>query len=147
MARADRDGRDAGLERVGHRGLPLGERKPILANDPHLDFAIPSTWYLVHLHAPGLDVAGASLPGIPGVIAGHNDRIAWGVTNLGYDVQDLYREQFDPRTGRYLFRGQLEQARADRDVIAIKGAKPEEIATWVTRHGPSFTPKAAAITR
>ena len=110
--------------------------KPILANDPHLGFAIPSTWYMVHLRAPGLDVTGVSLPGVPAVIVGHNDRIAWGVTNLQFDVQDLYREQIDPRTGRYLFRGRAEQARLERSAIAIKGAKPVEFDQWVTRHGP-----------
>jgi penicillin G amidase len=110
--------------------------KPILANDPHLDFAIPSTWYMVHLRAPGLDVTGVSLPGVPAVIVGHNDRIAWGVTNLQFDVQDLYREQIDPRTGHYLFRGRAEQARLERSAIAIKGAKLAPFDQWVTRHGP-----------
>ncbi len=110
--------------------------KPILANDPHLDFAIPSTWYMVHLRAPGLDATGVSLPGVPAVIVGHNDRIAWGVTNLQFDVQDLFREQIDPRTGHYLFRGHAEQARLERSAIAIKGAKPVPFDQWVTRHGP-----------
>ena len=50
-------------------------------------------------------------PGVPGVIVGHNERIAWGVTNLHFDVQDLYIEKFDDRTGRYEFRGQVLQAR------------------------------------
>ena len=54
---------------------------------------------------------GVSLPGLPGVIIGHNDRIAWGVTNLGFDVQDLYLEQIDLNSGRYVFHGGLEQAR------------------------------------
>jgi penicillin G amidase len=112
--------------------------KPILANDPHLDFAIPSTWYMVHLRAPGLNVTGVALPGVPGVIVGHNDRIAWGVTNLQFDVQDLYREQIDPRTGHYLFRGQAEQAHLERNAIAVKGAKAMELEQWVTRHGPVF---------
>jgi penicillin G amidase len=110
--------------------------KPILANDPHLEFSLPSTWYMVHVRAPGLNVTGVSLPGVPGVIIGHNDRIAWGVTNLGYDVQDLYRESIDVRNGRYLFRGQMEQARFERELIPVKNAKPVEFAQWVTRHGP-----------
>jgi len=119
-----------------------GERsatgKPILANDPHLDFGIPSTWYMVHLKAPGLNVTGVSLPGVPAVIIGHNENIAWGITNLGFDVQDLYRENIDPQSGRYVFQGHLEQARLERDAIALKGAKPVQMATWVTRHGPIF---------
>lgn len=110
--------------------------KPILANDPHLDWSIPATWYQVHLKAPGLDVEGVSLPGVPGVIIGHNQRIAWGVANLGFDVQDLYIERIDPQTGRYLFHGQVEQARPDTEWIGVKGARPVEFREWVTRHGP-----------
>ncbi|HME09611.1 MAG TPA: penicillin acylase family protein [Bryobacteraceae bacterium] len=110
--------------------------KPILANDPHLDFDMPSTWYMVHLKAPGLNVSGVSLPGVPCVIIGHNDRIAWGVTNLGFDVQDLYQERLDPQSGRYVFQGKLEQARLETEPIAVKGAKPFSFSQWVTRHGP-----------
>ncbi|MDX2151267.1 MAG: penicillin acylase family protein [Bryobacteraceae bacterium] len=110
--------------------------RPLLANDPHLEFSFPSTWHLVHLEAPGLNVAGAALPGLPFVIIGHNEHIAWGVTNLHYDVQDLYSERFDPASGRYLFRGQVEQARLEREVIAVRGRKPAELPVWVTRHGP-----------
>ncbi len=112
--------------------------KPVLANDPHLDFAIPSPWYLVHLEAPGLNVTGSTIIGIPGVVTGHNDRIAWGITNLEFDVQDLYREQIDLNSGRYLFQGHEEQARLERDVIGVKGAPSITIATWITRHGPVF---------
>jgi penicillin amidase len=117
-------------------GRHTASGKPILANDPHLEFGIPSTWYQVHLKAPGLDVIGVSLPGVPCVIIGHNQRIAWGVTNLGFDVQDLYIEKFDPRTGRYVFRGQLEQARAESERIPVKGSRPVDFQQWVTRHGP-----------
>src|SRR5262249_51763401 len=99
-------------------------------------FSLPSTWYQVHLSAPGLNVTGVSLPGVPAVIIGHNQRIAWGVTNLGYDVQDLYIEKLDPRSGQYVFRGQLERARLETERIPVKGAKAEEFQLWVTRHGP-----------
>ena len=112
--------------------------KPILANDPHLEFSLPSPWYLVHLEAPGLNVTGATIVGIPGVVTGHNDRIAWGITNLEFDVQDLYREEIDLNSGRYLFQGHPEQARLERDVIVVKSAQPVPIATWITRHGPVF---------
>lgn len=113
--------------------------KPILANDPHLEFSVPSTWYMVHLKAPGLDVTGVSLPGAPCVIIGHNDRIAWGVTNLGFDVQDLYKEKLDFQTGKYLFQGKLEQARLEREPIPVRGSRPVEFTQWVTRHGPVIT--------
>ena len=117
-------------------GKRTASGKPILANDPHLDYSEPSTWYQVHLKAPGLDVIGVSLPGVPCVIIGHNQRIAWGVTNLGFDVEDLYVEKLDPRTGRYLYRGAQEQARLERDAIAVKGQRAEPFDLWVTRHGP-----------
>lgn len=117
-------------------GKRTASGKPILANDPHLEFSSPSTWYTVHLKAPGLDVSGVSLPGVPCVIVGHNKRIAWGVTNLGFDVEDLYVEKFDTRTGRYLFRGQTEQAHLERDTILVKGKRAEPFDQWVTRHGP-----------
>jgi penicillin amidase len=117
-------------------GKHTASGKPLLANDPHLEFSIPSTWYQVHLEAPGLDVTGVSLPGVPCVIIGHNQRIAWGVTNLGFDVEDLYIEKIDTQTGRYVFRGKLEQARLETEWIAVKGARPLEFRQWVTRHGP-----------
>src|SRR4029079_15211572 len=70
--------------------------KPLLANDPHLRPSAPSIWHMVHLSAPGVRVAGVVMPGLPGVVIGHNDRIAWGFTNVGPDVQDLYVEKFNP---------------------------------------------------
>jgi penicillin G amidase len=98
--------------------------KPLLANDPHLGFTAPPVWYLAHLRAPGLDAIGGTLPGVPGVLAGRNERIAWGLTSTGGDVQDLYLEkrdaQFDERV----------------EVIRIKGAPDERLTVRVSRHGP-----------
>lgn len=113
--------------------------KPILANDTHLEYGIPTSWYMIHLSAPGMNVAGVSLPGLPAVIIGHNQRIAWGLTNLQSDVQDLYLEKFNPRNGQYLFRGEAKQARAEREVIPVRGREPVEQVTWVTQHGPLWT--------
>jgi penicillin amidase len=104
----------------------------------HLEYSLPGIWYLTHLSAPGLEVSGVALPGTPGVVVGHNRRIAWGITNLGFDVQDLYIEKIDERTGRYVFRGQIEQARGERDLIRVKGQNNVEVVNWVTRHGPLF---------
>ena len=67
--------------------------KPILADDPHLSLATPSIWYQTRLEMKGLNVSGVIFAGVPGVILGHNDKIAWGVTNTGPDVQDLYIEK------------------------------------------------------
>lgn len=110
--------------------------RPLLANDMHLEPSIPGIWHSVHLRAAGLNAAGVTAPGLPGVIAGHNEHIAWGITNLPFDVQDLYQEELDPRTGRYRFRGEWRQARAERDAILVRGRKPVETANWVTGHGP-----------
>src|SRR6202167_3356316 len=117
-------------------GAHTASGKPLLANDMHLQYSIPGIWYMAHLHAPGLDVSGVTLPGTPAVIVGHNQRIAWGVTNLHFDVQDLYIENFDERSGRYLYSGQWEQAREERELIQVKGAPAVEMPVWVTRHGP-----------
>ena len=119
-------------------GAHTASGKPLLANDMHLQYSIPGIWYMVHLRAPGLDVSGVSLPGTPSVIVGHNQRIAWGVTNLHFDVQDLYIENFDASTGRYLYRGQWEQAREEREIIPVKGAPAVEMPLWITRHGPLY---------
>jgi penicillin amidase len=119
-------------------GAHTASGKPILAGDPHLEWSIPSPWYLVHLKGGDLDVTGASLPGIPAVILGHNRRIAWSVTNLEFDVQDLYAEQIDVQTGRYQMDGQLRQAGLERDWIGVKGQKPLQSDTWITAHGPVF---------
>jgi penicillin amidase len=109
--------------------------KPILSNDMHLEYSLPGIWYMTHLQAPGLDVSGVSLPGVPGVVVGHNQRIAWGITNLQFDVQDLYLEKMD-ENGRYLYKGQVEQAQQERELIQVKGQRPTEMNVWVTRHGP-----------
>jgi len=111
--------------------------KPLLANDPHLGHGVPSVWYLVHLKAPGLNVSGASLPGLPTVVIGHNARIAWGVTNTGPDVQDLYAESFnfrDPKS--YLWNGQWVEAMGREEVIKVHGGRDYTFTVKTTRHGP-----------
>ena len=119
-------------------GRHTASGKPLLSNDMHLEYSLPGIWYTAHIQAPGLDASGVCLPGAPGVIVGHNRRIAWGITNLQFDVQDLYIEQFDERTGRYLYSGAVEQARPEREVIRVKGQAAVEQVVWVTRHGPLF---------
>lgn len=119
-------------------GAHTASGKPLLANDIHLDYGLPGVWYMTHLEAPGLDVVGVALPGAPGVIVGHNQRIAWGITNLQFDVQDLYIEQLNEQTGQYLYQGHMEQARLERELIRVKGQPPVELLVWVTRHGPLF---------
>ncbi len=110
--------------------------KPLLANDMHLGWAMPDTWYMAHLKAPGLNVTGVALPGVPGIIAGHNEKIAWGITNLQTDSQDLYEEKLDPRTGTYEYRGQRLAAAREVEWIAVKGSRPVQVLNLITVHGP-----------
>jgi penicillin amidase len=111
--------------------------KPLLANDPHLDHSIPSVWYMIHLKAPGLNVSGVSLPGLPLVIIGHNERIAWGMTNTGPDVQDLYAETFAPGSpDKYLHNGAWVNAEVRDEVIRVRGKRDHRLKVKVTRHGP-----------
>lgn len=119
-------------------GSRTASGRPILAGDMHLEASIPSVWYMAHVQSPGLNVTGFSLPGLPGIVAGHNERIAWSCTNLGFDVQDLVEIEMDERTGQYLYQGKPEQARPEQEVIRVHGAKPAEVMVWVTRHGPLF---------
>ena len=119
-------------------GSHTASGKPLLSNDMHLAFSMPGIWYMTHLQAPGLDVAGVTVPGLMGIVVGHNQHIAWGITNLQFDVQDLYIEHIDERTGRYLYQGHLEQAHEEREIIQVKGQRSVEASTWVTRHGPIF---------
>jgi penicillin amidase len=81
-------------------GKNTADGKPILANDPHLAPTAPGIWYLTHLSSPTLRVSGVAIPGVPGIILGHNESIAWGATNVGPDVQDLYYETFNEK-GEY----------------------------------------------
>ncbi|HVF45952.1 MAG TPA: penicillin acylase family protein, partial [Pyrinomonadaceae bacterium] len=81
-------------------GKRTADGKPILANDPHLQPTAPGIWYLTHLSTPDMRVSGVTFPGVPGIILGHNENIAWGATNVGPDVQDLYVETFNEK-GEY----------------------------------------------
>ena len=116
-------------------GTRSASGKPLLANDPHLRLTAPPVWYFAHLHAPGLDVVGATLPGVPGVIIGRNQRLAWGFTNTGGDVQDLYFERLLP-DGRYLAPDGPRAFTVLRERIAVKGAADEDLVVRISRHGP-----------
>jgi penicillin amidase len=111
--------------------------RPLLANDPHLFAQLPSIWYEIHLSAPGIDVRGVALPFSPGVIIGHNDRIAWGITNLGGDTQDLYLEQLSEDGSAALHNGAWEPLTVHRERIDVRGRPdPEIVEARETRHGP-----------
>lgn len=111
-----------------HSGLPL------LANDVHLGLQLPATWYLMHLRSPGFDVIGATLPGLPLVVIGRNADIAWGVTNLAADVEDIYL--LTERDGGYVYRGEIRPYRIREEVIAIRDASPVRIQIRESELGP-----------
>jgi penicillin amidase len=124
-------------------GKHTASGKPLLANDPHLSATAPSIWYLAHLSAPGLRVSGVTAPGGPGVIIGHNERIAWGMTNVGPDVQDLYEEKFDPANPkRYMTPAGWRDAEVRHEEIKVRKGFTESTTdsvpfdVVVTRHGP-----------
>jgi len=109
--------------------------KPLLANDPHLGLTAPPVWYFAHLSVPGTEVIGATLPGVPAIVLGRNDRIAWGFTNTGPDVQDLYIEKLD-RAGNYLTPDGPRPFTVIEETIRVKGAPDERLRIRVSRHGP-----------
>ena len=116
----------------------------LLANDPHLGISMPSIWYLNGLHCAPVtdacpyDVAGVSFPGVPAVVLGHNARIAWGATNAGPDVQDLFLEQADPADPtRYLFEDESRPFETRTEEIRVSGlAEPVLQEVRLTAHGP-----------
>ncbi len=114
--------------------------KPLLANDPHLSAALPSVWYQAGLHcrtksaACPFDVTGFTFSGVPGVIIGHNGKIAWGFTNLGPDVADLYLEKI--KDGSHLLRGEWKPLTTRTETIQVAGGEPVRLQVRETTHGP-----------
>ncbi|HYN48977.1 MAG TPA: penicillin acylase family protein [Candidatus Nanopelagicales bacterium] len=146
-------GFDTGASALGHPGVGsnnwvVGPTKSatgtaLLANDPHLGVQMPSIWYMNALHcrvvsnACPYDVAGVSFPSAPGVILGHNARIAWGATNTGPDVQDLFVETPDPANpANYLYKGASVPFTTRQETIAVAGGDPVTITVRETVHGP-----------
>ncbi|RDI95100.1 penicillin acylase family protein [Meiothermus sp. QL-1] len=108
--------------------------KPLLANDPHLGLGAPSIWYLVHMEAPNYKAIGSSFPGLPAVVIGRNERIGWGVTTVGADVQDLYILEEAP--GGYRYQGRIEPWRIRTEVIRVKGEADVVLRVRESRYGP-----------
>src|SRR5574341_771416 len=152
-------------------GSRTDTHKPYLANDPHLGIQMPSIWYEIGLHCRKdagycpFDVAGVSFRGVPAVIIGHNQRIAWGVTNLGPDVQDLYIEKINPdNPNQYEVNGAWVDAQVIPEIILVQGKvepdpeHPEIVSTYdqatntttvtlnvrITRHGPIISDVSAS---
>ena len=116
-------------------GARTSTGSPILSNDPHLGAQLPSVWYLAHLTGGDLDVIGATLPGVPGVAIGHNRRIAWGMTNLMADVQDLFVERLRGDNA-VEYDGRAEPLRVLHETIRVKDAADVTVEVRISRHGP-----------
>jgi penicillin G amidase len=112
--------------------------KPLLSNDMHLGHQMPNLWYEAHLKSGDLDVAGVTLPGMPYVIVGHNQRIAWGFTNVGPTVADAFIENFNAQ-GAYQTPQGWQQPEHRAEVIHIKGKPDVTVDVKITRHGPIVT--------
>jgi penicillin G amidase len=159
MARADEADsiRKKSLERIGLyaeglaasnnwviSGKRTADGKPILANDPHLSPTAPGIWYLTHLSTPTMRVSGVTVPGVPGIILGHNENIAWGATNVGPDVQDLYAETFNDK-GEYKTPTGWEAAVTRKETINVRSnplnpaTESVTIEVIETRNGPIIT--------
>ena len=111
--------------------------KPLLANDPHLELTTPSVWYEIHLASDSLNVAGVSLPGAPAVVIGHNDRIAWGLTNGMVDDVDFYFEKVNAADPEQYWSGtEWTEFEVMKEEILIKDARPVSLTISATRNGP-----------
>ncbi|MDR6784731.1 penicillin amidase [Pedobacter africanus] len=118
-------------------GAKTASGYPILANDPHLDLTLPSIWYQIQLHAPGINAYGVSLPGAPGIIIGFNKDIAWGVTNVAADVLDFYQVKFKDDTHKsYWYNNAWKNTSNRLEKIVVRGEKNITDTVVYTHHGP-----------
>ncbi|MCB2204672.1 penicillin acylase family protein [bacterium] len=108
----------------------------LLANDPHLMYMQPARWYVMHLSAPGLNVAGVTLPGVPAVVIGRNDDIAWGLTNMMTDDVDFFVENVNMRDSTYVVEGKQLPLHVRTDSIIVRDSLPVVLQVATTIHGP-----------
>ena len=121
-------------------GAHTASGKPLLSNDMHLPLTEPNIWLMADLSAPGYHTAGVTLPGVPFVIAGHNEHLAWGFTALFADVQDLYHESLDGKGNYQSSDGTWKPLSIDHEVIHVRGSKDVELEVQLTEHGPLMGP-------
>jgi len=126
--------------------------RPLLANDTHLGIQMPSIWYQVDMHcipkseACSFEMGGFSFAGVPGVVIGHNDNIAWGLTNTGPDVMDLYIEKVNPENpNQYEINGEWVDFETRTETINVAGAEPQTITARISRHGPVISETYGAL--
>ncbi|MGD9648758.1 MAG: penicillin acylase family protein, partial [Pirellulales bacterium] len=128
-------------------GTKTRSGKPMLCNDPHLGFSLPSIWYSCHLSVAGENIAGGTFAGGPVVVIGHNDRVAWGVTNMQSDAVDYFVEEIDPADPtRYRHRGQWRSLERTTEKIAVRGQDERELTIESTEHGPVISREGRTIT-
>jgi penicillin amidase len=137
-------GDDTSVREPGSNNWVVGKARsatghPVVANDPHREVSNPSLRYIVHLRAPGWNVAGAGEPPFVGVAIGHNERVAWGLTIVGTDQEDVYVETLNPANPNEVrFNGTWEPLKVVRDTIRVRGGEPQTIELKYSRHGPIF---------
>lgn len=133
---------ESGVEGVGSNNWVLAgshteSGKPLLANDPHLKLTTPALWYLARLEAPGFKVAGATMPGLPFVVLGQNEHVAWGFTNTNPDVQDIYVERIKPDDPtQYQTPEGWARFTSATETIKVRGKPDVSVVVRSTRHGP-----------
>jgi len=141
---------ESGLEGIGSNnwvvaGSHTESGRPLLANDPHLKLSAPALWYLARMEAPGFKVAGATMPGLPIVVLGQNEKIAWGFTNTAPDVQDLYLERIRPdHPAQYQTPDGWAEFQQWDEVIQVKGHADVRTTVRATRHGPVISDAGGA---
>jgi penicillin amidase len=145
-------GADIGSNNWVVGGSLTNTRMPLLANDPHLGIQMPSIWYQNGLHCQPMNdtcpynVTGFSFAGVPGVVIGHNEKIAWGVTNVGPDVQDLFIEKVNPNNlNQYEYMGKWVDMELRKETILVAGGDPVEITIRSTIHGPIISDTYAPL--
>jgi penicillin amidase len=125
-------------------GSHTASGKPLLSNDMHLTLREPDTWYIADLRAPGFHAAGVTLPGLPLIVAGHNEHVAWGYTALYSDVQDLYTEKLDGKGNYEGPDAAWHPLSFDHEVIHVRGGRDVVVDIESTAHGPLLNPLLAA---
>jgi penicillin amidase len=143
----------SGIEGVGSNnwvvaGAHTTSGRPLLANDPHLKISAPALWYFARLEVTGpaaMKIAGATMPGLPGVVLGQNEHIAWGFTNTGPDVQDLYLERFKDRDATQVQTPEgWAPLQAFEETIKVRGAPDDKLVVRASRHGPLISDAGGA---
>jgi penicillin amidase len=121
--------------------------KPMLSNDMHLSLMVPNIWFMADLRAPGFHAAGVTIPGVPAVLEGHNEHVAWGITALEADVQDIYVERLDGKGNYQDTSGAWKPMSVDHEVIHVRGSHDVPLDIQFTAHGPLLNPILPKETR